>query len=82
MRLLVAGALALSLLALAAADPWAALGLQRDADESQIKRAYRTLALKLHPDKVHAAAARRRSRLPPPPAAAPTCRASRWAGLT
>lgn len=64
MRLLVAGALALSLLAVAAADPWAALGLPRDADEAQIKRAYRTLALKLHPDKVraHRHSHRRRSR--------------------
>lgn len=31
-------------------DPYAVLGLARNADEAQIKRAYRTLAKKHHPD--------------------------------
>ncbi|KAI1095584.1 DnaJ domain-containing protein [Rostrohypoxylon terebratum] len=33
-------------------DPYEVLGLERTADESQIKSAYRKLALKNHPDKV------------------------------
>ena len=59
--------LALCLLSFAAAtDPWATLGLQRGADEAQVKRAYRSLALKLHPDKA-------RPPLPPPLPAAACC---------
>ena len=34
-----------------ASDYYAALGVSRGAEESQIKRAYRKLALKYHPDK-------------------------------
>ena len=32
-------------------DHYRILGLQRDASEADIKKAYRTLALKWHPDK-------------------------------
>lgn len=34
------------------ADPYAALGLTAAASDDEVKRAYRALALKLHPDKV------------------------------
>jgi curved DNA-binding protein CbpA len=34
-----------------AKDPYAALGLKRGASDDEIKRAYRKLALKYHPDK-------------------------------
>lgn len=33
-------------------DPYKVLGVKRSATESEIKRAYRELALKWHPDKV------------------------------
>lgn len=33
-------------------DPYKVLGVSRQASESEIKRAYRQLALKWHPDKV------------------------------
>jgi preprotein translocase subunit Sec63 len=33
-------------------DPYRVLGVKRGASESDIKRAYRSLALKWHPDKV------------------------------
>ncbi|OCL08400.1 heat shock protein DnaJ, partial [Glonium stellatum] len=33
-------------------DPYAALGVPRNADEATIKSTYRKLALKCHPDKV------------------------------
>lgn len=32
-------------------DPWETLGVSRDADENTIKKAYRKLAMKHHPDK-------------------------------
>lgn len=35
-------------------DPYKVLGVSRQASESEIKRAYRQLALKWHPDKVRA----------------------------
>lgn len=49
--------LALLLLATGAAsgfheDPYKVLGVRRSATEAEIKRAYRELALKWHPDKV------------------------------
>src|SRR5271167_2897828 len=31
-------------------DPYEVLGLERDADEQQIKKAFRALAMELHPD--------------------------------
>src|SRR5271155_1642403 len=31
-------------------DPYEVLGVQRDADEQQIKKAFRALAMELHPD--------------------------------
>ena len=31
-------------------DPYEVLGIQRDADETQIKKAFRKLARELHPD--------------------------------
>jgi curved DNA-binding protein CbpA len=33
-------------------DPWKALGLERDADKSEIRTAYKKLVLRCHPDKV------------------------------
>jgi curved DNA-binding protein CbpA len=33
-------------------DPWKALGVERDADKSEIRSAYKKLVLKCHPDKV------------------------------
>lgn len=33
-------------------DPYRVLGISRSASETEIKRAYRSLALKWHPDKV------------------------------
>lgn len=33
-------------------DPWKALGVERDADKSEIRAAYKKLVLKCHPDKV------------------------------
>ncbi|KAK1021651.1 DnaJ- protein scj1, partial [Friedmanniomyces endolithicus] len=41
----------LPLLILAAEDYYKLLGLDRDADDRQIKKAYRTLSKKFHPDK-------------------------------
>jgi curved DNA-binding protein CbpA len=35
----------------AVADPWSVLGLQREANEIEVKRAFRTVALEQHPDK-------------------------------
>ena len=32
-------------------DPYTILGVQRDADETTIKRAYRKIAKETHPDK-------------------------------
>jgi curved DNA-binding protein CbpA len=34
------------------ADPWKALGVERDADKSDIRAAYKKLVLQCHPDKV------------------------------
>jgi curved DNA-binding protein CbpA len=33
-------------------DPWKALGVERDADKSEIRTAYKKLVLKCHPDKI------------------------------
>lgn len=33
-------------------DPWKALGIERNADKSEIRTAYRKLVLKCHPDKI------------------------------
>ena len=38
-------------------DPYAVLGLAPDADAAALRRAYRRLALRLHPDKDPSAAA-------------------------
>jgi DnaJ-related protein SCJ1 len=51
-RLLIAVALVLfSVLVLAAEDYYKVLGLDKSASERDIKRAYRTLSKKYHPDK-------------------------------
>ena len=34
-----------------AEDPWQVLGLARQSSKEEVKRAYRQLALKFHPDK-------------------------------
>lgn len=39
------------------ADPYAMLGVSRDASSADIRRAYQALALRLHPDKQAEAAA-------------------------
>jgi curved DNA-binding protein CbpA len=33
-------------------DPWKALGVEKNADKSEIRKAYRNLVLKCHPDKI------------------------------
>ena len=45
------GALLKKCLAAVAQNPYGSLGLTTDATDAQIKKAYRKLALKLHPDK-------------------------------
>lgn len=40
-------------------DPYKVLGVKRSASEGEIKRAYRDLALKWHPDKVRTEGGRR-----------------------
>jgi DnaJ domain len=50
-RLLFA-ALLLNTTALAAKNPYAVLGINRQASAAEVKRAYRDLAKKFHPDKV------------------------------
>jgi DnaJ-related protein SCJ1 len=41
----------LATLALCADDYYKLLGIDKDADERQLKKAYRTLSKKFHPDK-------------------------------
>jgi len=50
-RLLVLLSLLVCALAQLGADPYTALGVARDASQSEIKAAHRKLALELHPDK-------------------------------
>ena len=45
-------------------DFYKILGLRRDADDAAIKKAYRKLAMKWHPDKVRGGRASRPSTLP------------------
>ena len=45
-------------------DPYRVLGLRRDASEQEVKRAFRKLSLKVHPDKVRASGGREGGVLP------------------